>query len=127
MTLIRTIRDTFNAEASPAVPIDHLNRRIRALGSPCTPDTLRRELRAAPQAQLRTLDADDPILEDVAAACSEGIRPAGLDALVMDVGERGLRPTPSDAVRVLGRGLGPRDRRARARWVRLLGELGGPG
>lgn len=127
MSLSRTIRETFAAEASPAVPLAYLNRRLRALGSPSTPDGLRRELRAAPEAGLRTLDAPDPLLEDVAAACSDGIRPAGLDTLVMDVGERGLRPTPADAVRVLGRGLGPRDRRKRARWVRLLGELGEPG
>ncbi len=123
MTLIRTIQETFTSERSPAVPLARLNQRVRSLGTACSPDTIRRELRAAPTPDLRMLDAADPLLEKVASACPDTVRPTGLDALVLADGDRGLRPTPEDAVRVLGRALGPRDRRVRARWVQMLRQL----
>jgi len=123
MTLLRTIDETFASAAVPAVPIRELSARVRDIGPACTPETIRRELRATPGTGLRALESTDPMLETLSSACPPDARPAGLEAVVIDAGGRGLSPTPEDAVRVLGRSLGPRDRSARLRWARLLGEL----
>jgi len=123
MTLRDTIRETFAAERRPAVRLRELNDRVRAQGAACTPDALRRELRAAPDLPLRIVDGSDPLLADLSDALPDPLRPSGLDDVVVDARPEGLRPTAADAVRVLARRLRPGGRTERARWARLLRQV----
>lgn len=118
----RTLKAAFDAEPGPAVPVSDLNDRIRQLGSACTPDALVREV-ATGRDGLRTLAPADAVLREVVGSCPPSSRPLGADRVVVEDVDRGLRPTPADAVRVLARRLDPRDRPGRARWMRMLHAL----
>jgi hypothetical protein len=130
MTLLDSIRRTFEEAARPsagaALPLSELERRVRAEGRVCTRDTLLHEI-ALPDSPLLALGRARGPLADVADACPHGRRPLGIDATAVPRGRRGLRPTPEDAVRVLGRTLDGRGGSARARWSRLVSEAAGAG
>ena len=128
MTLLDSIRRTFEeaarASAGAALPLAELERRVRAGGRVCTRDTLLHEITLPDSPLLALRQARGP-LADVADACPRGRRPLGVDATAVARGRRGLRPTPEDALRVLGRTLEGRGAAARARWSRLVSEAAG--
>lgn len=125
MSLIDSIRRTFEDAARPtrgaAAPTRELERGVRAAGRPCTRDILIREI-DHPDSPLRCLPRSRGTLAEVADACPPDARPLGTGDTVIARGRRGIRPTPEDAVRILGRELAGHSGAARARWSRLLAE-----
>ncbi|MDT8370068.1 MAG: hypothetical protein RQ745_12745, partial [Longimicrobiales bacterium] len=107
------------ADPAPAIPLSQVVEEARRRGAPSSPELLRHEL-APGRGALRTIEGASAALAAVADACPPHLRPPGLEALVLESGDGGLRPTARDAVRVLARALDPGDVAARARWSRLL-------